>query len=38
MILQNEICNIIIDIDTTFTVESVDNRYYDFIFNPDRYQ
>lgn len=37
MLLQNEICNIKIDIDTTFTVESVDNRYYDLIFNPDRY-
>lgn len=37
MYLQNEICNIKIDMDTTFTVDSVDNRHYDLILNLDRY-
>lgn len=29
MILQNEICHIEINIDETYTVDSVDNRHYD---------
>ena len=34
MILQNEICNIRISIDETFTVESTDNKPYDLVLNP----
>ena len=34
MILQNEICNIRISIDETFTVDSTDNKPYDLILNP----
>lgn len=34
MILQNELCNIKIAIDETFTVESTDNMPYDLVLNP----
>ena len=34
MILQNEICEVHISIDTTYTVESTDNRHYDIVLNP----
>ena len=30
MILHNDICSINISIDTTYTVESMDNKPYDF--------
>lgn len=38
MLLQNEICNISISIDNTYSVESADNRYYDLILNPDKFK
>ena len=38
MILQNEICHIEINIDETYTVDSVDNRHYDVILNPEHYR
>ena len=38
MILQNEICHIEISIDETYTVGSVDNRYYDVTLNPAHYR
>lgn len=38
MILQNEICHIEINIDETYTVDSVDNRHYDVTLNPEHYQ
>lgn len=34
MILQNDICNVNITIDTTYTVESTDNKPYDLVINP----
>lgn len=34
MILQNNICNVNITIDTTYTVESTDNKPYDLVINP----
>lgn len=34
MILQNDICNVNISIDTTYTVESTDNKPYDLVINP----
>ena len=34
MILQNELCNVKIAIDETFTVESTDNMPYDLVLNP----
>ena len=34
MVLRNDICEVTISIDQTYTVESTDNRPYDFIFNP----
>ena len=34
MVLQNDICNVNITIDTTYTVESTDNKPYDLIINP----
>ena len=36
MILQNDICNVNISIDTTYTVESTDNKPYDLVLNPRR--
>lgn len=36
MLLQNEICNVNISIDNVYSIESTDNRYYDFILNPDK--
>jgi len=38
MILQNEICHIEINIDETYTVDSVDNRHYDVTLNPEHYR
>lgn len=38
MILQNEICHIEINIDETYTVDSVDNRHYDITLNPKHYR
>lgn len=38
MLLQNELYNIKITIDETYTIDSVDNRYYDFIYNPKHYK
>lgn len=38
MILLNEICHIEISIDETYTVGSVDNRYYDVTLNPAHYR
>ncbi len=38
MILQNEICHIQINIDETYTVDSVDNRHYDVTLNPEHYR
>ena len=37
MILQNEICHIVINIDETYTVDSADNRHYDVTLNPGDY-
>ncbi len=34
MVLQNNICNINISIDHTYTIESADNKSYDLIINP----
>ena len=34
MILQNDICDVNISIDTTYTVESTDNKPYDLVINP----
>ena len=34
MILQNDLCFINISIDTTYTVESTDNKPYDLVINP----
>ena len=34
MILHNDICSINISIDTTYTVESTDNKPYDLVINP----
>lgn len=34
MILQNDICKVNISIDTTYTVESMDNKPYDLVINP----
>ncbi|MDO4439476.1 MAG: hypothetical protein Q4B86_08585, partial [Eubacteriales bacterium] len=34
MILHNDLCSINISIDTTYTVESTDNKPYDLIINP----
>lgn len=33
MILQNDICDVNISIDTTYTVESTDNKPYDLVIN-----
>lgn len=38
MILENETCCIRIEIDETYTVDSVDNRYYDAVLNPEGYR
>lgn len=38
MILENNNCIIEIKVDETFTVDSVDNRYYDIIHNPCQYK
>ncbi len=34
MILQNDLCNINISIDETYTIGSVDNKPYDLVINP----
>ena len=34
MVLQNDICKVNISIDTTYTVESTDNKPYDLVINP----
>lgn len=34
MILQNDICNINISVDETYTVDSADNKSYDLVINP----
>lgn len=34
MILYNDICTVNISIDTTYTVESTDNKMYDLVINP----
>ena len=38
MILENNTCIVEINTDETFTIDSVDNRYYDIIHNPCRYE
>ena len=38
MILENERCHIKIETDTTYTVDSVDNRHYDLVLNPGQYR
>lgn len=38
MKLQNELCTVQIEIDSTYTVESTDNRHYDLVLNPDCYK
>lgn len=37
MLLQNEICSVQITVDKLYTVESADNRHYDYVLNPDNY-
>ena len=34
MVLQNDICNVKVSIDSTFTLESTDNKPYDLVINP----
>lgn len=34
MLLRNDICNVEISIDKTFTVDSTDNKPYDLVINP----
>lgn len=38
MLLQNEICEVDIRIDITYTVESACNKQYDLVYNPDKYR
>ena len=38
MLLENDISRIEITIDTTYTIDSADNRYYDFVLNPQNYK
>lgn len=38
MLLQNNICNIKISVDETYTVESADNNFYDLVLNPRHYK
>lgn len=37
MNLKNELCSVKISIDTTYSVQSSDNRHYDFELNPENY-
>ena len=34
MVLHNDICNIVINIDNTYTVDSADNKFYNLVINP----
>lgn len=38
MLLQNELCNIKITADDTYTIHSADNRHYDLVHNPCKYK
>lgn len=38
MLLQNNICNIKITIDETYTLDSTDNKPYDVILNPHHFK
>lgn len=38
MELKNNICDVNITIDSTYTVNSADNKYYDFVLNPAEYR
>lgn len=38
MVLENEKCCIKINIDETYTVDSMDNRHYDVVLNPCNYK
>ncbi len=38
MTLENQQCRVEIEEDTTYTVNSTDNRFYDVILNPDNYR
>ncbi|MBQ3010224.1 MAG: hypothetical protein IJA20_05940 [Methanocorpusculum sp.] len=37
MVIENERCRIEITVDTTYAVDSADNRYYDVVLNPCQY-
>lgn len=37
MFLSNDICNVTIDLDNTYTPESRDNKNYDIVLKPDEY-
>jgi len=38
MFLQNDLCEIKILIDESYTVDSADNKYYDIVLNPSNYR
>lgn len=38
MVLKNDICNVEISIDETYTVESADNKPYDLVINPRHFK
>ena len=38
MVIQNKKCRVEITTDDTYTVDSADNRHYDVVLNPCRYQ
>lgn len=37
MKLKNNICDVSIIVDSTYTINSADNKHYDFVLNPDNY-
>lgn len=37
MRLQNDICSVDITVDSTYTIDSADNKHYDLVLNPDDY-
>lgn len=38
MVLENYVANVKIEVDETYTIDSVDNRYYDITLNPFGYK
>ena len=37
MKLENDVCSVQISVDSTYTMQSADNKYYDIELNPDNY-